>query len=128
MLLRAVLARGTRATTACGTAVACGAAAALASCSQQPVAEASWFGKSETFHLRYFDARGAAETSRLVMALAGKDWTDERWPLDFSKPRNAMSPAMNDARAKGLHVANLDRAPVRAANKATMCFFLAASA
>ena len=66
----------------------------------------------EAYHLRYFDARGVAETSRLLLVLGGASFTDERWPLDYSKPRDEMSPGFVAARARGLLAINLDRAPV----------------
>jgi glutathione S-transferase len=85
--------------------------------SSQPQQCRSWFGGEQPeahFHLRYFDARGVAETSRLLVVLGGAQerFTDERWPLDFSKPRDEMAPGMAAARAQGLLAANLDRAPV----------------
>jgi prostaglandin-H2 D-isomerase / glutathione transferase len=46
------------------------------------------------------------------MVLGGAHFTDARWPLDFSKPRDSMSPAMTAARSEGALRANLDRAPV----------------
>lgn len=89
-------------------------ASALAIASQQPSSHCLFGG--ESYHLRYFDARGAAETARMLMVLGGSTFTDDRWPLDFSKSRNEMSPGMNSARANGLLAANLDRAPVLVVN------------
>jgi len=93
-----------------------GAAIVSTSSLSAPTHSASWFGSKDTYHIRYFDARGAAETARLLMKLAGQDFTDDRWPLDFSKPRSAMSPGMTEARTAGLLSANLDRAPVLLVN------------
>ena len=89
---------------------ATGSALAAVASLQQPAC--CWFSSSEGYHLRYFDARGVAETARLVMVLGGASFTDERWPLDFSKAREDMSPGMVSARSQGLLSANLDRAPV----------------
>ncbi|CAJ1413868.1 unnamed protein product [Effrenium voratum] len=36
--------------------------------------------------LRYFDARGAAETVRLLFAAAGKEYKDLRYPISFGTP------------------------------------------
>jgi len=95
---------------------AAGAAAVSLHYAQGPPAQSAlWFG-GDSYHLRYFNARGAVETSRLLLALAGKEFTDERWPMDFSKPRDQMSPEMVEARSKGLLKANLDRAPVLVVN------------
>ena len=115
MMLRGALLRAAR-LPAAGVATGL-AASALAACSSQqhPAESASWF-KRESYHVRYFDARGVMETARMCMVLAGKEFTDERWPLDFSKPRNQMSPKMAEARADGLLKANLDRAPVLVVN------------
>ena len=97
-------------------AAAGAAATTFAACAPPPPTEnASWFS-SDKYHIRYFDARGAAETTRMLLTLAGKQYTDDRWSLDFSKPRNAMSPGMAEARANGLLAANLDRAPVLVVN------------
>jgi len=89
---------------------AAGGALGFAACSQPPALCASWFERREKYHLRYFDARGVVETARMVMVLGGAHFTDARWPLDFSKPRDSMSPAMTAARSEGALRANLDRA------------------
>lgn len=41
---------------------------------------------ADAFKLRYFDAKGAAETIRLVFAAAGKDYEDMRYPISFGTP------------------------------------------
>eukprot|EP00435_Cladocopium_sp_Y103_P056444 s699_g19.t1 len=41
---------------------------------------------ADSFKLRYFDAKGAAETIRLVFAAAGKDYEDVRYPISFGTP------------------------------------------
>lgn len=81
---------------------------------QQPPAHNQWFGSKEknSLHLRYFDVKGSAETARLLMTLGGQKWSDDRWPIDFSKPREEMSQGFTEAIAAGLLAANLDRAPV----------------
>ena len=83
--------------------LACASAAGTAlALQQQPSAaascESSWFAKRESYHLRYFNARGVVETARLVMVLGGAQFTDERWELNFSKPRDEMSPGMTEVR------------------------------
>ena len=77
-----------------------------------PQCASAWHKEEKAYHLHYFDARGVAETARVLMVLGGAAFTEDRWPLDFSKSRDEMAPGMAAARAKGLLQANLDRAPV----------------
>ena len=61
------------------------------------------------FQLKYFDARGAAEGIRLIFALAGEDYEDDRYGLT---PGKMESQAFTAAKEGGDLVANLNRAPV----------------
>ena len=100
--------------------IACTAIASIQQPPTQNAAASSWWssgGKSAdpNIHLRYFDARGAAETSRLLMALAGQPFTEDRWSIDLTRlsaTPDQMSPGMAAARQEGKLAANLDRAPV----------------
>lgn len=99
-------------------AIGCAGAAAtysVAAASPQP-AHAAWGFRSNeksAFHVRYFDARGAMETARLLMVLGGQPFTEDRWALDFAKIGvENMSPGMAAARQEGKLAANLDRAPI----------------
>jgi hypothetical protein len=121
LLLRSPAARRNAA-----VAVGCAGAACIATITQQQppshsAAAASLRGMflgggasantKGNIHLRYFDARGAAETSRLLMALVGKPFTEDRWAIDFTRlSGDQMSPGMAAARQEGKLVANLDRA------------------
>ena len=123
LLLRSPAARRNAA-----VAVGCAGAACIATITQQQppshsAAAASLRGMflgggasantKGNIHLRYFDARGAAETSRLLMALVGQPFTEDRWAIDFTRlSGDQMSPGMAAARQEGKLVANLDRAPV----------------
>ena len=62
--------------------------------------------------LRYFDGKGAVETSRLLMAISGTTYTDTRWPMDMSQPYGQRCPGFMAAKAGGELKANLDRAPI----------------
>lgn len=101
-----------------GAAIAVVGGTCVATALQQPPAQNAGFwsrekSASSSIHLRYFDARGAAETSRLLMALAGQKFTEDRWAIDFTRlSGDAMSPGMATARQEGKLAANLDRAPV----------------
>lgn len=67
------------------------------------------------YRLLYADGRGAAEVVRMAFALAGKsaDLEDVRYPIDISKyptgGLDAACPTFVEERAKGKHVANLNR-------------------
>jgi len=41
---------------------------------------------ADSYSLRYFDVRGAAETVRLLLAAAGQEYEDNRYPLSFGVP------------------------------------------
>lgn len=61
--------------------------------------------------LSYFDARGAAETTRVLLEFAGVDFDDERWEILFES--NAMkTPGFITAKAAGELDSNLGRAPI----------------
>jgi len=59
--------------------------------------------------LKYFDIRGAAETCRVLFALAGQDYDDHRYEID---PTNFDSPTFLAAKESGELRMNLNRAPV----------------
>eukprot|EP00534_Pseudo-nitzschia_fraudulenta_P006046 CAMPEP_0201185844 /NCGR_PEP_ID=MMETSP0851-20130426/129838_1 /ASSEMBLY_ACC=CAM_ASM_000631 /TAXON_ID=183588 /ORGANISM="Pseudo-nitzschia fraudulenta, Strain WWA7" /LENGTH=258 /DNA_ID=CAMNT_0047471069 /DNA_START=51 /DNA_END=827 /DNA_ORIENTATION=+ len=59
--------------------------------------------------LKYFDIRGAAEASRVLLAIGGEDYEDSRYPIDAA---TLASPAFSRAKESGELSANLDRAPV----------------
>ena len=43
------------------------------------------FSSKPKVHLRYFGIDGVAQTIRHVMALGNLEWTEDSWPIDFSK-------------------------------------------
>ena len=59
--------------------------------------------------LDYFDARGAAETSRLLLALAGAEYDDSRFAIT---PGTMESPDFTKSKESGKLVMNMNRAPV----------------
>lgn len=59
--------------------------------------------------LKYFDARGAAETVRVLLALGGEDYEDTRYAIT---PGTFDAPAFAAAKEAGELAANLNRAPV----------------
>ena len=59
-----------------------------------PQCASAWHKEEKAYHLHYFDARGVAETARVLMVLGGAAFTEDRWPLDFSKSRDEMAPGM----------------------------------
>lgn len=64
------------------------------------------------FQLKYFDARGAAETIRIILALGGDDdddYDDLRYEIT---PGTMDSPTFQEAKTNGDLMMNLDRAPV----------------
>jgi len=66
--------------------------------------------KPKGLKLKYFDARGAAELSRVMLRYASVDFEDERWQIDFAA--GMKTPAFEEAKAAGALAANLNRAPV----------------
>lgn len=59
--------------------------------------------------LKYFDLRGVAETSRILLAIGGEDYDDIRYQID---PATFKSTDLEDAKKSGELKANLNRAPV----------------
>jgi glutathione S-transferase len=59
--------------------------------------------------LKYFDIQGAAETCRVIFALASEEYDDARYPID---PKTFASPAFLAAKESGELKMNLNRAPV----------------
>ena len=59
--------------------------------------------------IKYFDARGAAEGSRLLLAIAGEDYNDERFTIT---PGSFDSPGFKAAKEDGSLSMNMNRAPV----------------
>ena len=58
-----------------------GGAAALLASDRNPSSALLNYG-STSYELRYFDGKGAVETSRLVMAMSGTPFKDTRWKMD----------------------------------------------
>lgn len=61
------------------------------------------------FQLKYFDLYGAAETSRVLLAIGEEEYDDIRYKID---PATFQSQEFNDAKANGDLKMNLSRAPV----------------
>lgn len=61
------------------------------------------------FQLKYFNARGAAEGSRLIFAIAGEEYEDKRFDII---PGTMDSPDFKNAKESGELAMNLGRAPV----------------
>jgi glutathione S-transferase len=59
--------------------------------------------------LKYFDIRGVAETSRILLAIGGEDYDDARYQID---PATFASAAFITSKESGDLKANLNRAPV----------------
>lgn len=59
--------------------------------------------------LKYFDIRGAAEASRVLLAIGGEDYDDARYQIDHA---TFVSPTFLAAKESGELKANLNRAPV----------------
>lgn len=65
--------------------------------------------------IKYFDARGVMEVSRLALALGGVAFAETRWPLDVSKMEDGLAVAAPEYCAavdSGELDANLGRGPV----------------
>lgn len=71
---------------------------------------------SNNRQLSYFDIRGAAETSRILLTLAGEQFDDVRFKIDETTFK---STAFDTAKENGDLKANLNRAPVLVANDGT---------
>jgi glutathione S-transferase len=66
-------------------------------------------GVTSKMKLKYFNARGAAETCRILLAIGGEEYDDIRY--DWT-PGTMKSQAFADAKASGELKINLNRAPV----------------
>lgn len=66
-------------------------------------------GVASKMKLKYFNARGAAETCRVLLAIGGEEYDDIRY--DWT-PGTMKSEAFADAKASGELKLNLNRAPV----------------
>lgn len=64
------------------------------------------------YELCYFDARGAAETSRVIFAIAGVDYTDNRYSFSFVDGKPQVEDRHAEDKAAGLFTQNLDRLPL----------------
>lgn len=62
-----------------------------------------------SLELKYFDARGAAETSRIIFALAGEEYKDTRYEIT---PGTMDAPEFKKAKEGGDLDMNLARAPI----------------
>ena len=66
-----------------------------------------------TLELKYFTARGAAETSRLILALADADYKDTRYEFEVKKgPGQFSAPEFMNDKETGVLDANLGRVPI----------------
>ena len=61
------------------------------------------------YRLRYFDIKGAAETSRILFALGGEEYNDDRFAIDQA---TFSSPTFQEAKDSGELKMNLNKAPV----------------
>ena len=93
-------------------APAIAATAAAATLAIHETTKNSSFGGASQLELKYFDGKGLAETSRLIMAMSGKPYTDTRWKMDMSKPYGKRCEGFMKAKADGDLLMNLDRAPL----------------
>jgi glutathione S-transferase len=62
--------------------------------------------------LRYFDARGAAEISRVLLALGGIDFEDHRYTIERKDGGGFSTPEFSTDKESGALLANLNRAPI----------------
>ena len=62
--------------------------------------------------LRYFDARGAAEVSRILLALSGADYDDHRYAILKKEGGGFETPEFTADKESGALAANLNRAPL----------------
>ena len=62
--------------------------------------------------LRYFDARGAAEVARVLLALSGTEYTDHRYTIERTEGGGFATPEFATDKESGALVANLNRAPL----------------
>jgi len=62
--------------------------------------------------LRYFDARGAAEITRILLVLSGQQFTDIRYSIEKKEGGGLSTPEFDADKESGALAANLNRAPV----------------
>jgi len=62
-----------------------------------------------TYSLRYFDARGVVENTRVMFAISGVEYEDFRYPINLD---TYARPEFDAAAGNGDFVANMDRAPI----------------
>ena len=67
---------------------------------------------SDALMLKYFDARGAAEVSRVLLALGGMEYTDYRYKIERKEGGGFSTPEFADDKESGALAANLNRAPL----------------
>jgi len=91
------VALGVAASAACGTAAA-------ATCDNSVI------------HLKYFDARGVVETSRILLALAGRGYTEDRFSIEMKDGKYEFGEKFQDAKSSGLLDSNMGRVPVLVAD------------
>lgn len=65
----------------------------------------------QSYTLTYFDARGAAELARVVLAVTGADWSDSRFPIAMQDGKPSV-PEFQAAKAAGELAINMDRVPL----------------
>lgn len=92
-------------------------AAATLTTASSDTQNAGFFSSAPKIHLKYFSVQGAAETIRYTMALAGAEWTETDWAVDFKKFSGPASlpvacPPYAAAKDAGELDANLGRVPV----------------
>eukprot|EP00316_Scyphosphaera_apsteinii_P009321 CAMPEP_0119315176 /NCGR_PEP_ID=MMETSP1333-20130426/34705_1 /TAXON_ID=418940 /ORGANISM="Scyphosphaera apsteinii, Strain RCC1455" /LENGTH=239 /DNA_ID=CAMNT_0007320445 /DNA_START=104 /DNA_END=823 /DNA_ORIENTATION=+ len=62
--------------------------------------------------LKYFDARGAAEVTRVLLALGGLEYTDTRYTIERKEGGSFSTPEFAADKESGALAANLNRAPL----------------
>jgi glutathione S-transferase len=67
---------------------------------------------SESLHLKYFDGKGAAETIRMLFAISGLEYTDERFTINFSETGPSPGDGFKNGKANGDFAPNLGRIPI----------------
>lgn len=61
------------------------------------------------YTLTYFNVKGLAETTRVLFAVSGVEYTDNRLPIDTT---TFARPEFNEAREAGAYAINMDRVPL----------------
>jgi glutathione S-transferase len=80
---------------------------------------ASSSNESGNYVLTYFDARAAGELSRIIMSVAGIQFTDERYSAKLVEGKY-LTPEFDAAKENGLLDTNLNRVPILNANGITI--------